>query len=168
MGRVSVTALIIATLALAGCAATDPAAPLSSQAPASQDTAAAQKTESDSVSGNENPLAEQNSQEFRIRNASTKELVGMEEPEVAALLGYPRYVREESIARVWQYAAGDCVLDLFLYPDLDAETVYQVIHVEARHRRIVTPVSLKMCFGGVVQDHTSGKAPEGLALLAEE
>lgn len=45
-------------------------------------------------------------------------VVGGSEAEVTRLLGEPGTVRNEPPAMVWQYAAGDCKLDVFFYFDI--------------------------------------------------
>jgi len=122
-------------------------------------TATGPKSESaavlDAPSEADRAMAERNSRLARLQQTTSQSLMGMPGRDVTALLGYPRFVREEQVARVWQYAAGECVLDLFLYPALAQPADYEVVHVEARHRRVIAPVSLKDCFGGVVQIQVS-------------
>ena len=50
-------------------------------------------------------------------DATPSDLFGLDEAGIAALLGPPHYARNEPPARVLQYAALTCVLDLFLYPE---------------------------------------------------
>ena len=58
-----------------------------------------------------------------------KELVGLDHTLVRRALGDPRYVRNEMPAQVWQYATGDCIVDLYLY---DQNGAWTVTYVEAR------------------------------------
>ena len=48
------------------------------------------------------------------------------------LLGRPSLRREEPSSEVWQYAAGPCVLHVFLYAE-SAQTGLHVSHYEIRH-----------------------------------
>lgn len=69
-------------------------------------------------------------QASRSRPAVTAEqLMGQDSQAVLVALGQPRRVRKEAPAEVWQYNAGSCVVDLFLYPDGGKQ---KVMHLEAR------------------------------------
>lgn len=48
-------------------------------------------------------------------------LVGLGEDEVNRMLGKPQELRNDPPAMVWQYAAGECRLDLFFYLDLKSQ-----------------------------------------------
>lgn len=48
-------------------------------------------------------------------------LVGLSEEEITRLLGKPRDVRNDPPAMVWNYAAGECRLNLFFYLDLKSQ-----------------------------------------------
>ncbi len=58
-----------------------------------------------------------------------KELVGLDHTVVRRALGDPLRVRNEMPAQVWQYATGDCIVDLYLY---DQDGAWTVTYVEAR------------------------------------
>ncbi len=58
-----------------------------------------------------------------------KELVGLDHTVVRRALGEPTRIRNELPAQVWQYATGDCVVDLYLY---DQDGAWTVTYVEAR------------------------------------
>jgi len=58
-----------------------------------------------------------------------KELVGLDHVVVRRALGEPLHIRNEMPAQVWQYATGDCVVDLYLY---DQDGAWTVTYVEAR------------------------------------
>ena len=45
------------------------------------------------------------------------ELVGLNKAAVQNQLGAPQLIRRDGPAEVWQYLAGACILDLFLYED---------------------------------------------------
>jgi hypothetical protein len=57
------------------------------------------------------------------------QLMGQDSQTVLVALGQPRRVRKEAPAEIWQYNAGSCVVDVFLYPDGGKQ---KVTHVEAR------------------------------------
>lgn len=59
-------------------------------------------------------------------------LVGLTGPELPLLLGTPAMRRSEPPAEIWQYAARDCLLYVFLYLGDERLTVR---HVDARDRR---------------------------------
>ena len=58
-----------------------------------------------------------------------KELVGLDHAVVRRALGDPLRIRNELPAQVWQYATGDCIVDLYLY---DQDGAWTVTYVEAR------------------------------------
>jgi len=58
-----------------------------------------------------------------------KELVGLDHTVVRRALGEPLHIRNEMPAQVWQYATGDCIVDLYLY---DQDGAWTVTYVEAR------------------------------------
>lgn len=65
-------------------------------------------------------------------------LIGRDADSIEAELGRPDFVRKETGARVWQYFAGDCILDLFLYQDGKGEekegAAFRAVHYELRSR----------------------------------
>ena len=63
--------------------------------------------------------------------ADASALVGRDARAVAELLGPPQLKRRDPPAELWQYRAGPCVLDLFLYAD-QAGGAATVAHVEMR------------------------------------
>lgn len=60
-------------------------------------------------------------------------LIGLDETAISAALGEPGFVRKETGARVWQYFAGDCILDLFLYQE-DEGQAFRAVYYELRSR----------------------------------
>ncbi|MCR9258029.1 MAG: hypothetical protein NXI16_18260 [Alphaproteobacteria bacterium] len=165
MIRLRALPALLTALFLAGCVTTQqPAGQISASGhavPEATSKPAAPLEAAPAVKPKDAELAERNSRIARLKATTTEALVGMQEPAVAALLGYPRFVREEALARVWQYNAGECVLDLFLYPAITTPADYEVVHVEARHRKIIAPVSLQDCFGGLVQTQVSALMTQG-------
>ena len=67
----------------------------------------------------------------RLKVPDADGLLGKSEADVTELFGAPTLAREESNAKVWQYAHGACILFFFLYEDpLTAR--YAVTHIDAR------------------------------------
>jgi hypothetical protein len=64
------------------------------------------------------------------RIASPDQIVGLSDGEVTGLFGTPSLLRREDAAQVWQYAANDCVLLVFLYEE--GQGAPRVRHAEAR------------------------------------
>lgn len=56
-------------------------------------------------------------------------LIGLSGPETESLLGRPESEEKRGPAKVWRYAAEDCVLNLVLYVDLKTVT-YRVLRVK--------------------------------------
>jgi hypothetical protein len=56
---------------------------------------------------------------------------GLVDAELVQLLGKPDFRRRDLDAEIWQYRAGICILDLFLYRE---EGIFRVLHAEARSR----------------------------------
>jgi hypothetical protein len=63
--------------------------------------------------------------------ATPEHYEGMRGPELVRLLGSPDFRRRDANAEVWQYRAGACVLDLFLYEEGGA---FRVVYAETRSR----------------------------------
>ena len=51
-------------------------------------------------------------------------LVGLSQPETAALLGKPTLEEEAAPAKVWQYRGRDCVLDVYFFLDVSRNGFY--------------------------------------------
>jgi len=58
-------------------------------------------------------------------------LMDLDGPGLEALLGIPSFSRQETGARVWQYAGTACILDIYLYND-GPNTPYRVTYFEVR------------------------------------
>ncbi len=65
--------------------------------------------------------------------ANLVQLVGLQGPELALLLGLPTLKRQEPPAEVWQYVGRSCALHVFFYLD-PAQGGYRVVHVESIDR----------------------------------
>jgi hypothetical protein len=51
-------------------------------------------------------------------------LVGLSEDEVQALLGPPSSATDQPPAKVWQYRAGNCAVDVYFYLDVGRNAFY--------------------------------------------
>lgn len=62
-------------------------------------------------------------------------LRGRNPDNIQALFGEPEFRRRDGTAQVWQYSADICFLDLFFYPQKDAEApAFVVTHYEIRNK----------------------------------
>lgn len=59
-------------------------------------------------------------------------LIGLDVPELGKLLGAPQFQVREGSGLKLQYRGGGCVLDAYLYRDVDGRGVERVTHVDAR------------------------------------
>ncbi len=80
-----------------------------------------------------------------------QELMGLDTASIADALGTPGQIRKEAPAQVWQYLAGDCVLDLYLYDD---GGVSRVTYLEARSPK-AEPAPAERCVKSVLQHPTA-------------
>ena len=75
-----------------------------------------------------------------------QQLMGLDRAALNERLGEPALVRRDGDAEVWQYRAGRCVLDLFLY-GVDKK----VEHVDLRNRGEGSEKSVRDCFVGMLR-----------------
>jgi hypothetical protein len=67
------------------------------------------------------------------RAPEIEDLRGLEPADVVSLLGPPDLRRDEPPAKLWQYRAAGCVLNLFFYSETGR---YRLAHVEAWQRTL--------------------------------
>jgi hypothetical protein len=93
------------------------------------------------------------------------QLVGMSAEQITRLLGRPHRSRREAPAQVWQYAAANCVMFVFLYeggpatggqPAVSAHG-WRVQYIEALSRNDAKPVPTAECLSGLI-----GRRPAAL------
>ena len=84
-------------------------------------------------------------------NDDPQQLMGLDRAALNEKLGEPALVRRDGDAEVWQYRAGRCVLDLFLY-GVDKK----VEHVDLRDRGEGSEDSVRDCFVGMLRAATPG------------
>jgi hypothetical protein len=103
------------------------------------------------------PVLEQEvaSREIDLENFKER-LAGLEADEVSELLGPPSFERSEPPAKIWQYRAEKCVVDVFLYDDGDLTVDF----VEVRGRDNAE-VDEKACFASVLENPPGQAAGEG-------
>lgn len=77
-----------------------------------------------------------------LRVPGLKELTGLHQPEILAMLGKPDLKRDEPPAQLWQYRAADCVLNLFFYREQDG---YRLVHAEAWQRSLAGSATAAQC-----------------------
>ena len=77
-----------------------------------------------------------------LRVPGLKDLAGLRQPEILAMLGKPDLKRDEPPAELWQYRAADCVLNLFFYREADG---YRLVHVEAWERSLAPGAAAAQC-----------------------
>jgi len=77
-------------------------------------------------------------------------LAGLDESQLAGLLGQPRFKRRDDPAEIWQYRNDACALDVFLYKT-GKDGRFTVRHFETRGRDR-RPVDQKDCFVGLLKD----------------
>lgn len=58
---------------------------------------------------------------------------GLTDAQITEMLGKPQFLRQDSVAELWQYRGDSCVLHLFLYRNNDE---LRVRHAEVRPRTV--------------------------------
>jgi hypothetical protein len=71
--------------------------------------------------------------------------------DLSNILGAPVVIRQEHVARIWQYRSRSCVVDLFLYPKAGDEA-HEVIHIEARAWPRGVSISAAYCLAELLVD----------------
>lgn len=74
------------------------------------------------------------------------ELMGRDSVGLIGALGEPARVRKEAQAQIWQYDGGNCVVDVFLYPE---GATHRVSYVEARDAYSGQKADATRCLGQV-------------------
>jgi hypothetical protein len=80
------------------------------------------------------------------------DLLGLDEPAAAQLLGAAGEKMDRAPAVVWRYAAGDCTLDLYFYLDLKSG------RMRTLHYTVAGPESEDACLTAILhRNGTTGK-----------
>lgn len=66
-----------------------------------------------------------------VETGSFEQLVGLDQPHVAALLGEPETRADAPPASIWRYAGATCDVDIYFYLDLQSQTM-RALHYEVR------------------------------------
>ncbi len=104
------------------------------------------------------PASEQEvtSREIDLENFKER-LAGLEADKVSELLGPPSFERVEPPAKIWQYRAEKCVVDIFLYDD-DGDLTVDFVEVRGRDS---AEVDKRACFASILQNRPGRAAGEG-------
>jgi hypothetical protein len=87
----------------------------------------------------------------------TSKLIGMPAKEISSLLGKPTLRHRESPGQVWQYAADDCVLYVFLYNSrTKAADPARVRYVESRDPNTAAREPTLPCVNQFLRRHAAG------------
>lgn len=78
------------------------------------------------------------------------QLLGKTPAEVADLLGSPSFTRNELPAKIWQYAAHDCVLFLYFYNDRAAHDD-RLLHLDSRNPDDMRKAPVQHCLAAVMR-----------------
>jgi hypothetical protein len=87
-----------------------------------------------------------------------KQMIGLDDAAIEALLGQPSFRREDSPAQVWQYDNDECILDVFLYTDGPASP-HRAVYYEMRAKDNGEPadgVATRRCFRSLLLTSNSG------------
>ncbi len=87
-------------------------------------------------------------------NDDPEQVMGLDDEALEALIGPPGLRRDEHPAQVWQYRGESCVLDLFLYPDDEAEP-HRVVYYEIRGDGDGA-LARRRCFRALLQGRGAG------------
>jgi hypothetical protein len=82
-----------------------------------------------------------------LMNDDPQQLLGLAGTDVARRLGVPSLIRRNGTAKIWQYRATACILDVFLYASGDG---HHVRHIELRSRNS-TAKPHPRCFVGLLE-----------------
>ncbi len=122
-------ALVLAMLALSACA---PLESMKRELFPPEDAAAGDTRAASSRPSAVPPLPRRKPEaisELTLAEADPQRLVGMDFHATKALLGDPAAELEKPPAKVWAYAGGTCMFNLFFYPSVD-DKVFRVLAYE--------------------------------------
>jgi hypothetical protein len=181
MRAASLWALAAATLALAGCVATPPspppqaalpsapAAPLPKPPPrkppppsaapaaAAEEPAAAPAPPAPEVAALPPPAPVQPPSAPAAPLPRLDRLIGLNQPEVAQILGEPKSRAEAPPATIWRYDASDCALDVYFYLDLQSQAM-RALHYEVRSHDAAER-SAQRCYETLLDERRANAEP---------
>lgn len=79
-------------------------------------------------------------------------LVGLDEAQVLAQVGEPNSREEQIPARIWRYAANECIVSLYFYLDLGDEKFHLLSH--ETNQRNGDADAAQRCYNQVFGQHT--------------
>ena len=85
-------------------------------------------------------------------------LIGLDAAGLSDILGPPTLLRRDAPAEVWQYAAQDCVMDVYLYTAPGDPGDHRVTYYEMRDSRSA-PVDGRRCLGSFLLAWQIAAAP---------
>lgn len=87
-------------------------------------------------------------------------LIGLDQPQLANLLGEPRQKAESPPATIWRYVAESCDLDVYFYLDLQSQAM-RALHYEVRSHD-PTERSAQRCYDDLVSERrANADSPAG-------
>ena len=86
-----------------------------------------------SSTGAKSPIPATPTTPAAARIPGLRDLTGLRQPEILAMLGTPDLKRLEPPAELWQYRTADCVLNLFFYREQGG---YRLVHAETWQRSL--------------------------------
>src|SRR5262249_41803473 len=83
-------------------------------------------------------------------------LIGLDQPATAALLGQPGERSEAPPATIWRYTSRSCQLEIYFYLDLKSQ-VMRALHYEVKPHEAAEPAG-SQCFADLLAQH-EGSGP---------
>ena len=89
-------------------------------------------------------------------------LIGLDQPSTAALLGEPAERMEAAPATIWRYTSRGCQLEIYFYLDLKSQ-VLRALHYEVKTHDEAAEPARSQCFADLLAQHEadprSGSSP---------
>jgi hypothetical protein len=86
-------------------------------------------------------------------------LIGLNQPEVAQLLGEPQSRAEAPPATIWRYDSSNCALDVYFYLDLQSQAM-RALHYEVRSHDAAER-SAQRCYETLLSERRATAEPAG-------
>jgi len=84
-------------------------------------------------------------------------IIGLNQPEVAQLLGEPKSRAEAPPAIIWRYDGADCALDVYFYLDLQSQAM-RALHYEVRSHDAAER-SAQRCYETLLDERRANAEP---------
>jgi len=181
MRAASLWALAAVALALAGCVATPPSSPPQAALPsaptaplpkppprkplppnaapaaAAEEPAAAPAPPAPEVAALPPPAPVQPPSAPAAPLPRLDRLIGLNQPEVAQILGEPKSRAEAPPATIWRYDGSDCALDVYFYLDLQSQAM-RALHYEVRSHDAAER-SAQRCYETLLDERRANAEP---------